>query len=125
MNSIRRSMSPERYEFAFPHLDTLVQVEKHLGTVLVRATRDTFSSARKEYFIRELAAEGFIPDEFQWFQLSTSFPTQRGVRWIIDFSWLKPSPEIAASTGRFMRRLLFGAGIFWVGLMLLVICHGL
>ena len=67
-------MTSQRYEFSFPDLDTLVQVEERAGAVLVRATRDTFSSARKEYFIRELAAEGFIPDEFQWFHLTAISP---------------------------------------------------
>ena len=31
------------YEFCFPKLDTLVQVEEADGTVVIRATRDTFT----------------------------------------------------------------------------------
>ena len=53
---------PQSFDFYLPLLDTLVRVERSGDQIVIRATRDTFSAACKASFIRELAAEGFIPD---------------------------------------------------------------
>src|ERR1700722_14737377 len=54
------------FEFRFPALDTLVKVQVRDERVTIRASRDSFTSQRKEAFIHELATEGFIPDEYRW-----------------------------------------------------------
>ena len=105
-----------RFEFSFPQLDTLVQVEESEGEIVIRATRDTFTEARRASFIRELATEGFIPDQYRWAQL-TDYRGASGVRWLIDHSWLKPNEAMVARTRRFMVRLLLGAGVLWLLLM--------
>src|SRR4051812_6475504 len=104
---------PKCFEFCFPNLDTLVQVEELHGDVVIRATRPTFSEQRKLCFIRELAAEGFIPDECRWFPLAGpgSF---KGIRWLVDASWLTISPAVLAQTRSFVIRLLAGTGVVWV-----------
>jgi len=107
---------PRCHEFYFAKLDTLVQVEPSADGVTIRATRDTFSPRRKECFIRELAAEGFIDDDYRWGSLTGVNPNRR-VRWLVDFSWLKISPEATAATRRFMLRLLGGAALLWLALM--------
>jgi hypothetical protein len=107
------------YEFCFPQLDTLVQVEETAGEVIVRATRDTFSLDRKILFIRELAAEGFIPDQYRWFALPEQ-PGACGVCWRVDYSWLKYSDEMVARTRRFMIRLFSGGAILWLVMMVLL-----
>ncbi len=98
------------FEFSFPPLDTVVAVETSPAGVLVRASRDSFSEARKACFIRTLAAEGFIGDEFYW-------KSQDDVRWVVDAAWFMPGAASLAQTRRSMRRLLFCA----VGLWLLLV----
>ena len=110
------------FEFYFPELDTLVQVEEADGDVTIRATRDTFSERRKCYFIRELAAEGFIPDSYQWFSLAHS-ESVRGVRWLIDISWVKLHPAVLARARHSMTILLSGSILLCVGLMIFAFMH--
>ena len=101
------------FEFYFDRLDTLVLVETRDDAVVIRATRDTFSEQRKESFIRELAAEGFIPDECHWFSGVGGAAVAR-VRWLVDYSWLKPNEALAAQTRRFVTRLLASATLLWL-----------
>src|SRR5258708_7273865 len=101
------------FEFSFPQLDTLVRVEESAGDVIIRATRDTFSEARKLCFVRELAAEGFIPEEYRWFALS-GCESIGSLRWVVDFSWLKLDAAQTAHTRRIMIRLIGAAALFWL-----------
>jgi hypothetical protein len=103
------------FEFCFIELDyTLVRVEESAGEVTIRATADTFSDHRKACFIRELAAEGFIPDDYRWFSLTGPEAYTRGVRWLVDFSWLKLDEALIARTNRLVRRLIFPAALLWL-----------
>jgi len=111
------------YEFCFPKLDTLVQVEAADEAVVIRASRDTFSEERKARFIRELAAEGFISDDYRWSPLGSSGGLG-GVRWLVDFRWLKLDPLVIARTRRFMIRLLSGAILAWLMMIGLVFLCG-
>ena len=104
------------YDYYFAHLDTLVRVEPVADAVIILATRDTFSVSRKESFIREIAAEGFIDETFQWFSFADGY-AERRVRWLVGFSWLKIDPALTAATSRFVLRLLGGAALLWLGLM--------
>lgn len=97
------------FEFYFPHSDTLVQVGTFDTDVTIRATKATFSDSRKESFIHQLAAEGFIPDNYRWYTTGG-----RGVRWILDCSWLKIDPAISAQTQRWMIKLFLSGGLLWV-----------
>jgi hypothetical protein len=112
------------YEFYFPQVDTLARVENADGTVLIRTSRDTFSERRKACFVRELAAEGFIPDTYQWFS-SSGADSFLGVRWLVDISWLKLPAAVLAGAKRFMQRLLAGTALFWCLLMTLLFQGGL
>lgn len=105
------------YEFSFPRLDTLVQVEERTDEVVIRATRNTFTERRKVCFIRELAAEGFISETYQWFSGFGDW-SALPVRWLVDYSWLKPDQHARARTNRFMIRLIVGAFLLWLGLMM-------
>ncbi len=103
------------FEFYFRDLDTLVQVENpDPDTVTVRATRNTFSDRRKIYFIRELAAEGFIPDRCQWYPLASGMPR---IQWVIDSTWLRVSESAKARTRRFMLGLLGSGFLLWTALL--------
>ena len=107
---------PHQFEFYFPKLDTFVQVEESANAVVIRTTRDSFSNRRKAFFIHELAAEGFISDNYHW--ASEYSPVEFStVHWIIDYSWLKPDKMAMARTRRFMVRLILSAALLWIILM--------
>ena len=104
---------PRCYEFSFPRLDTAVEVETSSAGVVVRASRNSFSEERKACFIRELAAEGFIADEYRW--LSSGGPG--GVRWIVYPAQFMPGPACLAETRRLVQRMLFSATVLWIFLL--------
>jgi hypothetical protein len=104
------------FEFQFPDVDTRILVEDLEDGVVIHASRDTFSERRKQNFIRELAAEGFIADCFQW--------SCRGVRWLVDASLGRPRLDGRARADRFMLRLGAGAMLLWVALMVVAVLHG-
>jgi hypothetical protein len=108
------------FQFYFPDLDNIILVESHEDeSVTIRATKDNCPEGRKLFFIQKLAAEGFIPDQYQWFSRSTDGST--GVLWIKDYSWLTRRPVAAPQTRRFMSKLLCVAGILWIAMMRVVL----
>jgi hypothetical protein len=109
------------FEFCFAELDyTLVRVEETEGNVVIRASDDTFSQARKLGFIRELAAEGFIPDEFAWMTPGGHDLFGRTLIWKVDPTWLKVDTDLMARHGRFARRLLVPTVLFWAAMVYLI-----
>ncbi len=116
------TMAPRRFEFCYPQLDTLIQVEEIGRAVVIRSTRDTFNEQRKQAFVRELAAEGFIADEHRWDAIGGG-RAEDAVRWIIDCSWLEIGEEVLARSRRFMTRLLVSSTIVWIAAMsVLMLC---
>jgi len=109
-------VSTKQFEFYFPDLDTRVLVEECEDEVVVSATRNAFSELRKIFFVRELAAEGFIPDEYQGFSGFGAMTWLR-VRWLVDTSWVKANEVQAALARRFMMRLFVSATLLWFVLM--------
>ena len=109
------------FEFYFPDLDTLVLVEDAGDRVIIRATRNSFSDRRKAYFIRRLAAEGFIPDHFQWTSSLNSEWSQIG--WFVDTSRVRAHKGDTVRTRRFMIRLLASMALIWLGIMAAVLFH--
>jgi hypothetical protein len=97
------------FEFRFPALDTLVKVEVRDERVTIRASRDSFSSQRKEAFIHELAAEGFIPDEYRWHSVRATGWATSNLRWLVDYSWRAEGPESQARAQKFALRTLAGS----------------
>jgi len=114
--------SPRQHEFYFPDLDNLVLVENRPDGVVIRATRDNFTESRKAFFVRELAAEGFIPDSCGWFSTSEACGFL-GVRWIIDRSWVGLHPRVTRRTNAAMQYLLLGGGLAWLGMMSLLLLY--
>jgi hypothetical protein len=111
-----QSALPCCYEFYFPEMDTLIQVETSAAAVVIRASRNTFSERRKLSFIHELAAEGFIPEDYEWLSLAGA-ESSRGIRWLVDFTWLQIDPAMTARTRRFMVRVIAGAALLWLVMM--------
>lgn len=116
------ALKTKRFEFHFRDLDTFIQVETpDADTVIVRATRNTFSERRKVCFIRELAAEGFIPEGCQWYPLPGGTPQ---VHWVIDVSWLRLSETARNRARRLVIGLLSGGLVLWTALLSsLLIAH--
>jgi hypothetical protein len=108
------------FEFYFPEVDTLVLVEDLGEGVVIRAALDTFSEPRKVCFIHELAAEGFISDDYKWFSSFASSSSFR-IRWVIDKSWIKQNRLLAKRTNRLMLRLTAGAALLWMGIMAILL----
>ena len=104
------------FEFYFPELDNYVLVENRPEKVIIRATRDNFSDRRKFMFIRYLAAEGHIPDHFAWL-CQIGADEMMGMRWVIDRSWLRLSPEIRRRATRNALRFLFVSCLVWLVMM--------
>lgn len=105
------------FQFYFSDLDNLVLVESQRDeSVTIRATKNNVSEQRKIFFIRKLAAEGFIPGSYEWF----SGPTDGsgGVLWTKDLSWVeKTTVAVKRKSNRFMARLLIAAGLVWLTMM--------
>jgi hypothetical protein len=101
------------FQFYFPDLDNIILVECHEDeSVTVRASKNNVPDERKIFFIRKLAAEGFIPDSYQWF--SGSMDGSSGLRWIKDYSWLKKNQEaVVRKSNRAMGKILVAAGLLW------------
>ena len=59
---------PQRYVLRIPNLDDeVVVVENRPARVVITVRRDGLTEPAKAQLIRRLAAEGFIPDHYQWF----------------------------------------------------------
>jgi hypothetical protein len=114
--------TPRQFEFFVPDLDNLVLVENGPEGVVIRAARDNFSERRKSFFIHQLAAEGYIPDVYQWFSDPTDNP--HGLRWVIDCSWLRIPDVVIRRARGFMIRLLVGSVLLFLIAMRLVFVYG-
>ena len=111
-----RTLDPRVFDFNFPDHDTLIRVEDRDDLITIRATRDTFNRSARERFIHHLAAEGFIPDEFQWFAFDQG-TIARPLCWVIDYSWLELDAGDTARARHFMLRLIGSAVVLWLVLI--------
>ena len=114
--------TPTEFEFYIRDLDNLVLVENSPEGVVIRAARNNFSERRKSFFIRQLAAEGYIPDIYQWF--SDPADNAHGLTWVVDYSWLRIPEVVVRRARRFMIRSLVGSVILFVVAMRLVFMYG-
>jgi hypothetical protein len=111
---------PKEFEFYFPDLDNLILVETlEDGGVRIRVTRDNLEEKRKVFFIRQLAAEGFIPDNYQWFSASTANSLR--VTWLKDYSWVKVHATVKRRANRAMCLIFAASCIFWLAMMRVMI----
>lgn len=105
----KQKLLAKEFEFYITDLDNMLLVQcGEDGRVTIRCTKDNFSKRRKVFFIRELAAEGFIPDEYQWF--SEAAIGSLRVQWVKDWSWVKVPQTI---TGRSLKFVLL-ACVLWM-----------
>lgn len=84
---------PEQSKLYIPDLDNHILVENQGGSVVIHASRNNISERRKALFVRHLAREGHIPDQYEWF--CEPRPEEfLNVRWVVDRSWSESDPRI-------------------------------
>lgn len=111
------------FQFYFSDLDNIILVETGEDeNVTIRSSKNNVSYKRKISFIRELAAEGFIPDHYEWF--SGSLDGSDGLRWIHDYSWLTRQPTRFPKSNRFMKCLLVFSSVLWIAMMRVLLVSG-
>jgi hypothetical protein len=117
-----KAQKPQRQAFASQTLEFLhrrpgcvLRVENHETKVRIRASSDAFSTRDKEFFVRHLAAEGFIPDRYRWFSGDCNEPSS-GIDWHVEDCCVNDSgagvPRRRANA--FMVRLLVCFSILWL-----------
>jgi hypothetical protein len=119
---MKLSPCARQFEFFHPHPYNFQLVQSEGEEVTIYAAFDNFSERRKSMFIRELAAEGFIPDCYERFSsLDGAF---RGVSWVIDGSWVKVNERIKRWADRLCARLLFAASLVLLILAAIILPGG-
>lgn len=110
----------KEFEFYFSDLDNIILVEcLDEENVRIRFTKNNLSEKRRVAFVHRLAAEGFIPDHFQWYTGATF--GSLSVNWVQDCSWVKLPEKVIRRSNRFMKLLIAGACLFWIAMMRVVI----
>jgi hypothetical protein len=102
---------PFSVQFSTHNPPNLIIIESHRNQVVFRAAQDNFSERRKAFLIRQLAAEGYIPDEFEEY---TEHTRNSNLIWVIDRSLLYIGPEASRRCSRFMQRLVVGGCVLWL-----------
>lgn len=102
---------PRSFEFSTFNPENLILVENEAERVLIRAAYNNFSPRRKAFLIRQLAAEGYIPDQYEQFSEMT---WDTGVVWTVDRSLVALGAGVKERSGKLMGRLLMGASLLWV-----------
>ena len=115
-----KSTLPASVQFSTHNPPNLIVIENLEDQVLFRAAEDNFSERRKAFLIRQLAAEGYIPDVFEDF---TEHSRTKGLVWVTDRSLLFIGPEARRRNSRFMKRLVLGGCLLWLVEMSLVLLN--
>lgn len=119
-NMREQKVVAKEFEFYFSDLDNIILVERlDEENIRIRFTKNNLSAKRRTAFVQHLAAEGFIPDQFQWYS-GSEFGTL-GVQWVRDCSWVKLPEKVIRRSNRFMKLLIAGACLFWIAMMRVVV----
>jgi hypothetical protein len=108
--------APRTFEFVHRRPDCVLRVESQQTGVRIRATRGGFSQREKQFFVRHLAAEGFIPDRYCWFAGDCDETSLR-IDWCVEEHSVRKGVGAVLPRGRataFMIRLFVGASILWL-----------
>jgi hypothetical protein len=115
-NSEGQTSASQTSGFFHRQPDCVLRVENHELGIRIRATRGSFSARDKDFFVRYLAAEGFIPDRYRWFSHGCDEPLS-GIEWCVDdcrsrddLEGTEPRRRANAS----LVRLLVCASVLWV-----------
>jgi hypothetical protein len=119
---MRVQFVPEKAKLSLRNPENLILVENSEDRVVIRAARDNFSERAKICFIRYLAAEGFISDEFENFAKAGSHFTT-SITWTVDQRRLKRPLAYLQRVDRFMIQLFVSASVLWLGQMAFAFLH--
>ena len=115
-----QSVWPKQRKFDFLTAECPLQVENRPDKVIVRAARNNLSDRHKAFFLRHLAAEGFIPDAYQRFselRADASLPVQ----WLISREWLQAHVTLREKAPRQVLRAILVGCMVWLAVMLSVL----
>lgn len=111
MEQRQEAHPPSVYEFFTQQPENMIRVETRAdGEVHITLAVDNFNEQRKAYFVRELAAEGFIPDHYSYLSENELL----GVKWHLGTDWCSvadPENSVAFHRGRFIVLACF---LLWV-----------
>jgi hypothetical protein len=106
----------QTFEFVHRRPDYVVVVENHAPRVRIRVTRGGLSEREKDFFVRHLAAEGFIPDCYRWFSGDCD-QALSGIEWRVEDCSVKNSSNTFVAQPRasvVMIRFLICTSILWL-----------
>jgi hypothetical protein len=109
---------PASFEISTHNPENLVAVENEGGRVIMRAAYGNFSPRRKSFLIRQLAAEGYIPDRFDQ---CSEFSMPSDLTWVVDRTLLEVGSAAIRRSRRFMGRLLLVSCFVWLAEISLVL----
>jgi hypothetical protein len=99
-------------KLSFARLENQFVIENQTDGVHIRAARDNLSPREKLFFMRYLAAEGYIPERYLWFA-DTNAEWYSGLRWTVDAD----NHGRQGQSLRQLLRVLACATLVWVALM--------
>jgi hypothetical protein len=97
--------------FSTHNPENIIVIENYRNRVIFRAGLDNFSARRKAFLIRQLAAEGYIPDCYEQFS-ELAWP--RSLIWLIDRSLMLMGPQASGRANRAMKRLILAGCALWL-----------
>jgi hypothetical protein len=107
---------PQKAQLHLRNPNNLILLENNVDGVVIRAARDNLSERAKACFIRYLAAEGFISDEFKSFGKSGSHHTT-SITWVVEQNCARRQHSRLQRVERFMIQLLISASALWLALL--------
>jgi hypothetical protein len=108
----KRTATPRTFEFFQRRPENVLRVEPHEAGVRIQAARDNFSARDKAFFVRYLAAEGFIPEDCRWStEASSSCLTWETENFSLNDSH---GSRAGCHARPFMIRLLACASVLWL-----------
>jgi hypothetical protein len=114
-------LGKEMVELFISHPEKRLLVQNRADQVVIRAPRNNFSPREKILTIHYLAAEGYIPERFQW--LGDMETAQfSGLTWIVE------NPHEPDSTHKRemvyqVLRVIFLTGLVWLALISYAFLH--
>jgi hypothetical protein len=108
--------SSQTFEFVHERPKCVLTVENHENGIRISATRGGFSARDKEFFVRHLVDEGFIPERYRWFS-GVCDELLSGIEWQVEDCSVKNDSETVVPrrcANAFMTRLLTCASILWL-----------
>ncbi len=105
----------QTFKFVHRRPDCVLKVENRETGVRICATHGGFSARDKQFFVRHLVAEGFIPERYRWFSGERGKPSS-GLEWCVEDRSVNDLGVVMlrSRANAFMIRLIVCASILWL-----------